>query len=88
MGQELQVSGGRHKRPNQCIKGLGKLKVAGVTQAEEGQVVPRVLVLDPSPLHGLAYDVVHHLDGASLPEDHLLHCVTVRNPCNCQTPLT
>lgn len=50
-----------------------RLGRTGHTQAEEGEVVLGVLVLHSSPLHGLANDVVHHLDGAPLPEDHLLH---------------
>lgn len=55
--------------------------MTALTQAEEGQVVLGVLVLHASPLHGLAYDVVHHLDGAPLPEDDLLHRRTVWHSC-------
>ena len=58
-----------------------------LTQAEEGEVVSGVLVLHASPLHGLAYNVVHHLDGAPLPEDDLLHCCSVWNPCTCQATM-
>ena len=55
-----------------------------LTQAEEGEVVPGVPILNASLLHGLAYDVIHHLDCAPLPEDDLLHCCSVRHPCSCQ----
>ena len=82
-----KAAGARSKRPKHRIRGWGRAKVTGSTQAEEGQVVSGVLILDPSPLHGLPYDVVHHLNGAPLPENHLLHGATVRNPCSCQTPL-
>ena len=58
-----------------------------LTQAEEGEVVFGVLVLHSGSLHGLAYDVVHHLDGAPLPKDDLLHCCSVWNPCSCQQPM-
>ena len=62
----------------------------GLTQAEEGEVVFGMLVLHAGPLHGLAYDVVHHLDGAPLPEDDLLYRGAVWHSCThqptcCQT---
>lgn len=68
-------------------QGYRERKVVVDTQAEEGQVVSGVLVLYPSPLHGLANDVVHHLDSAPLPEDHLLDCITVRDACMYHLPL-
>ena len=69
MNENLQAGGGG---------GVGE---TGLTQAEEGEVVLGVLVLHAGPLHGLAYDVVHHLDGTPLPEDDLLHRGTVWHPC-------
>ncbi len=47
-----------------------------------------MLVLDTGILHCLTNDVVHHLNGAPLPEDNLLHrcavwhsCIPNRNDC-------